>query len=168
MFHLVLFEPEIPPNTGNVIRLSANLGAELHLIHPLGFDLSEKRLRRAGMDYRDLATVREHRCWDDFVATVRPHRIYALSTRGRRVYAEAGFTRGDAFVFGPESRGLPRPLLESLDEEQRLYVPMMDGSRSLNLSNTVALVAYEAWRQCGYAGAALRAGDVKPTAHGGG
>lgn len=156
MFHIVLFEPEIPPNTGNIIRLSANLGSTLHLIHPLGFDLNERNLRRAGMDYRDLARVYEYGSWQSFATAVAPNRIFVLSTKGARCYAEARYAPGDALVFGPESRGLPSRLMETFEDERRLYVPMAAGSRSLNLSNTVALVAYEAWRQCGFEGAALR------------
>lgn len=156
MFRIVLFEPEIPPNTGNIMRLSANIGATLHLIHPLGFDLAERNLRRAGMDYRDLVLVHEHRSWRDFTDSVAPRRVFALSTKGLRCYAEVGFEPGDALLFGPESRGLPAPLMASMERSALLYVPMAPGSRSLNLSNTVALVVYEAWRQCGFAGAAPR------------
>ena len=156
LFHIVLFEPQIPQNTGNVIRLSANIGAFLHLIHPLGFDLSDKHLRRAGMDYRELATVKEYASWEDFSRTGGSSRVFALSTKGCRCYADVAFHPGDALVFGPETRGLPLDLMESLGEAHRLYVPMVSGSRSLNLSNTVALVLYEAWRQCSFAGTALR------------
>jgi tRNA (cytidine/uridine-2'-O-)-methyltransferase len=155
MFHIVLYEPEIPPNTGNVIRLCANTGAQLHLIHPLGFSLDDKRLRRAGLDYHEWATLREHGSFDEFIQSVEPGRLFALTTKGRRCYAQADFTPGDALVFGPETRGLPRTLLDSLPEPQRLYVPMRPDSRSLNLSNAVALVLYEAWRQNGFTGALL-------------
>ncbi len=154
VFHVVLFEPEIPPNTGNVIRLCANSGSSLHLIQPLGFDLDDKRLRRAGLDYREWAQVREHASLDRFLQSVRPRRLFALSTKGRRCYAEAAFFSGDAFLFGPESRGLPSWILDSIPDARFLYVPMVAQSRSLNLSNTVALVLYEAWRQQGFAGAA--------------
>lgn len=153
MFEIVLFEPEIPPNTGNIMRLSANMGATLHLIHPLGFDLSERHLRRAGMDYRDFAKVREHPSWREFEDKVTPQRVFALTTKGLRCYADVRFHPGDALLFGPESRGLPATLLASVEEGGRLYVPMVGGSRSLNLANTVAIVLYEAWRQCGFAGA---------------
>ncbi|MGY6213605.1 tRNA (cytidine(34)-2'-O)-methyltransferase [Methylolobus aquaticus] len=150
MFHIVLVEPEIPPNAGNIIRLTANLGAHLHLIHPLGFELSDKQLRRAGMDYRDLARVSEHASWMGFVEAVRPQRTFAITTKGERCYAEVQFRAGDGLVFGPESRGLSRSLLDTFDAGSRLSVPMAAGSRSMNLSNCVAVVAYEAWRQCGF------------------
>lgn len=151
MFHLVLVEPEIPPNAGNIIRLSANVGAHLHLIHPLGFELSDQRLRRAGMDYRDLARVSEHASWPDFLAAMHPERAFAISTKGQRCYAEARFRPGDALVFGAESRGLPSDLLARFEPPDRLYVPMAPASRSLNLANCAAVVVYEAWRQCGFA-----------------
>ncbi|MGX2039156.1 tRNA (cytidine(34)-2'-O)-methyltransferase [Methylocaldum sp. MU1018] len=157
MFHIVLYEPEIPPNTGNVIRLCANTGASLHLIHPLGFRLDDAKLRRAGLDYREWAEVREYEGLDDFMDRVRPERLFALSTKGRRCYADADFRPGDALLFGPESRGLPEALLASLPETRRLCVPMRPESRSLNLSNTVALVLYEAWRQNRFSGAPERA-----------
>lgn len=152
MFHVVLYEPEIPPNTGNIIRLCANTGATLHLIHPLGFVLDDARLRRAGLDYREWATLREHTDFDAFLASVRPGRWFALSTKGCLGYGEARFEPGDALVFGPETRGLPAALIDSLAESQRLFIPMRPASRSLNLSNAVALVLYEAWRQNGFAG----------------
>jgi len=155
VFHIVLCEPEIPPNTGNVIRLCANTGAHLHLIHPLGFSIDDARLRRAGLDYHEFAEVRNHPNLSAFLDALRPARTYALTTRGARVYADVEFQSGDALVFGAETRGLPREFLDSLPETHRLYVPMQPGSRSLNLSNTVALVLYEAWRQQGFAGAAL-------------
>lgn len=157
MFHLVLYQPEIPPNTGNIIRLSANIGATLHLIHPLGFDLSDRQLRRAGMDYRDLACVREHARWDAFLSAVRPSRFYLFTTSGCRCHVDAEFVCGDALVFGSESRGLPRALLDSVEPDRRLFLPMLGSSRSLNLSNAVAVAAYEAWRQIGFAGAVPRA-----------
>lgn len=151
MFHVVLFQPEIPPNTGNIIRLCANTGARLHLIEPLGFELDDKRLRRAGLDYHEYASVLTHPSLDAFVAAVRPPRLFALSTRGSECYTTAGFRPGDAFLFGPETRGLPEAVLAALPEQQRLRVPMREGCRSLNLSNTVAVVVYEAWRQNGFA-----------------
>lgn len=155
MWHVVLFQPEIPPNTGNVIRLCANSGAQLHLIRPLGFDLDHAKLRRAGLDYHEFARIHTHDDFDAFVRTVRPARVFAFSTRGRRCYAEVAFAAGDAFVFGPETRGLPAALLDALPAEQQLRLPMQPGNRSLNLSNSVAVVVYEAWRQAGFAGASL-------------
>ncbi|MGZ8218318.1 tRNA (uridine(34)/cytosine(34)/5-carboxymethylaminomethyluridine(34)-2'-O)-methyltransferase TrmL [Methylomagnum sp.] len=153
MFHVVLYEPEIPPNTGNIIRLCANSGAALHLIHPLGFALDDARLRRAGLDYREFASLREHANFAAFLATVQPSRLFALTTKAQRCYADVRFEPGDAFLFGPETRGLPVSLLESIPEPQRLIIPMRPESRSLNLSNAVALVLYEAWRQNGFGGA---------------
>jgi tRNA (cytidine/uridine-2'-O-)-methyltransferase len=156
MFHIVLYEPEIPPNTGNIIRLCANTGARLHLIHPLGFQLDDKRLRRAGLDYREWAEMREHGSLDEFVEQVKPERLFAFTTKARRCYAEADFRPGDALLFGPETRGLPAARLDALPEPQRLYIPMQPDSRSLNLSNAVALVLYEAWRRNGFQGAATK------------
>jgi tRNA (cytidine/uridine-2'-O-)-methyltransferase len=153
-FHVVLHEPEIPPNTGNVIRLCANTGVQLHLIHPLGFVLDDKRLRRAGLDYREWATLREHACLDAFLDSVRPQRLFAMTTKARRRHTEPDYRTGDAFLFGPESRGLPGAVLDRLPPEQRLRLPMRPDSRSLNLSNAVAVVVYEAWRQLDFAGAA--------------
>ena len=152
MFHLILFEPEIPPNTGNVIRLCANTGAELHLIEPLGFELDEPRLKRAGLDYREFADVRVYANLDDCLAKIAPGRVYALSTRNSRHYTEPQYQPGDAFLFGPETRGLPDAVLATLPAEQRLRLPMRPDNRSLNLSNAVAVVVYEAWRQTGFAG----------------
>lgn len=153
MFHLVLHQPEIPPNTGNVIRLAANCGATLHLIRPLGFDLEHAKLRRAGLDYHEFARVEVHDDFARFLAQVAPPRVFALSTRGRQRYSEVRFAAHDAFVFGSETRGLPAELLASLPETQRLTLPMVEGGRSLNLSNAVAVVAYEVWRQLGFQGA---------------
>ena len=147
MLHIVLYEPEIPPNTGNIMRLCANTGFSLHLIEPLGFTLDEKQLRRAGLDYRDSATTTTYRNWEQFVATVQPLRIFALSTKGTRTYSDVAFAKNDAVVFGPESRGLPQAFRDNLPAEHILRLPMQPDSRSLNLSNTVAVVAYEAWRQ---------------------
>lgn len=147
MFDVVLFEPQIAPNTGNIIRLCANSGARLHLIHPLGFSLEDRHLRRAGLDYHDLAAVEEHASLVDFLTRVAPPRLFACSTRGRRCYAEVAFRPGDALLFGPETRGLPADLLADLDADRILRIPMREGSRSLNLSNAVAVVLYEAWRQ---------------------
>jgi tRNA (cytidine/uridine-2'-O-)-methyltransferase len=152
MFHVVLFQPEIPPNTGNIIRLCANAGAALHLIHPLGFELSAARVKRAGLDYHEMATVREHADLDAFMRDAAPARLFAVSTRGTRRYTEARFQPGDAFLFGPETRGLPQALLDTLPADQVLRLPMRPDNRSLNLSNAVAVLVYEAWRQQGFAG----------------
>ena len=152
MFSLILFEPEIPPNTGNIIRLCANTGTKLHLVEPLGFDMDERRLRRAGLDYREFAEVEVHKSLDDCLGSVNPTKVYALSTRGVTNYSVPAYADGDAFLFGPETRGLPAELLESLPVEQRLRIPMQQDIRSLNLSNAAAVVVYEAWRQQGYAG----------------
>jgi tRNA (cytidine/uridine-2'-O-)-methyltransferase len=152
MLHVVLYQPEIPPNTGNVIRLCANSGAQLHLIRPLGFDLDHAKLRRAGLDYHEFATVSVHDDLETFVANVSPRRLFALSTRGTNLYTNAQFAQGDAVVFGPETRGLPQALLDSLPAAQRLRLPMRPDNRSLNLSNAVAVVVYEAWRQMEFVG----------------
>ncbi|WP_020410015.1 tRNA (uridine(34)/cytosine(34)/5-carboxymethylaminomethyluridine(34)-2'-O)-methyltransferase TrmL [Hahella ganghwensis] len=152
MLHIVLFQPEIPPNTGNVIRLCANCGFQLHLIEPLGFIWDDKRLQRAGLDYHEYAAVKRHQSFPEFLAAEEPNRIFALSTRGKRHYHEVAFEAHDALVFGPETRGLPQNFLDDLGTEQCLRIPMKAASRSLNLSNTVALVAYEAWRQLGFEG----------------
>ena len=154
MFHIVLYQPEIPPNTGNIIRLCANSGSALHLIHPLGFSLDDKKLRRAGLDYREWAAVREHVSLDAFRRDVNPARLWGVSTRGATVYAAARFEAGDAFLFGPETRGLPDAVLGELGEASVLRLPMASHSRSLNLSNTVAVLVYEAWRQQGFQGSA--------------
>jgi tRNA (cytidine/uridine-2'-O-)-methyltransferase len=151
MFDIVLFEPEIPPNTGNIIRLCANTGAALHLIEPLGFTLDEKRLRRAGLDYREWARVRVHGSLDAYRDTCRPSRLFALSTRGVQPYAEVAYRPGDAFLFGPETRGLPEDVLQGVPAASVLRIPMRPGNRSLNLSNAVAVVVFEAWRQQGFA-----------------
>jgi len=152
MFDIVLFEPEIPPNTGNVIRLCANTGARLHLIRPLGFELDDKRLRRAGLDYHEYASVRVHDSLQQCLDWIAPPRLFALTTKGSALYAEVAYAPGDTFLFGPESRGLPPEVLQALAPEQRLRVPMVPQARSINLSNAVALVLYEAWRQQGFAG----------------
>ena len=154
MFEIILYEPEIPPNTGNVMRLTANLGARLHLIEPLGFSLDDRLLRRAGLDYREWADVRTHTSLTTCLATLEYPRLLAVSTRGRVPYVDLEFQPGDAFLFGPETRGLPDTVLESVSEEHRLHIPMRPGNRSLNLSNSVAVVLYEAWRRQGFAGAA--------------
>lgn len=152
MFSLILYEPEIPPNTGNIIRLCANTGVDLHLVEPLGFELDEPRLKRAGLDYREFASINTHRSLEDCLESLGGPRVFALSTRGRTCYADARFEEGDAFLFGPETRGLPEDVLESLPGSQRLRIPMRPVSRSLNLSNAAALLVYEAWRQHGFEG----------------
>ncbi|HUD42862.1 MAG TPA: tRNA (uridine(34)/cytosine(34)/5-carboxymethylaminomethyluridine(34)-2'-O)-methyltransferase TrmL [Dokdonella sp.] len=154
MLHVLLYQPEIPPNTGNVIRLCANTGATLHLIRPLGYALDDARLRRAGLDYHEYAAVAVHDDLDACLAAIAPARLLALSTRGRRRYDAVDYRAGDAVLFGPETRGLPQPVLDAVPAEQRLRLPMQPGNRSLNLSNAVAVVVYEAWRQLGFAGAA--------------
>ena len=147
MFSIILYEPEIPPNTGNIIRLCANTGTSLHLIEPLGFELDEPRLKRAGLDYREFADVEVHEDLETCLHVLGGSRVFALSTRGKTAYASAEFKAGDAFLFGPETRGLPQPLLDSLPPEQTLRLPMRPDNRSLNLSNAAAVVIYEAWRQ---------------------
>ncbi len=152
MFDIVLHEPEIPPNTGNIIRLCANTGARLHLIEPLGFELDDKRLRRAGLDYREYASLSLHASLDAYLDARRPGRVFPLSTKGRKGYAEASYPRDCALLFGAETRGLPDALLQRW-EADLIRIPMQPDSRSLNLSNAVAVVLYEAWRQHGFAGA---------------
>lgn len=152
MFRIVLVEPEIPPNTGNVIRLAANTGCELHLIEPLGFSMDDKLLRRAGLDYHEFASLQVHDDFAAFLAAVNPTRVFALSTRGRISPYEVRFAADDAVVFGSETRGLPQELLDSLPAQHCLRLPMRPGNRSLNLSNAVAVVAYEAWRQMQFEG----------------
>lgn len=154
MFDVVLYQPEIPPNTGNVLRLTANTGARLHLVAPLGFSLADRMLARAGLDYRDIAHATVHPDWAACKSHFAGRRMFALSTRGTRCYAEAAFAPEDALLFGPETRGLPQEILDALPLSQRLRLPMVAGSRSLNLSNTVAVVVYEAWRQLGFRGSA--------------
>ena len=153
MLHIVLFEPEIPPNTGNIIRLAANTDCQLHLIEPLGFQLDEKSVNRAGMDYREIQELNLHKGWDAFLDKEKPARIFALSTKGTRCHSDAQFQSGDYLLFGPETRGLPAAIRESLPTDQVLRIPMAANSRSMNLSNAVAVMVYEAWRQLGYAGA---------------
>ncbi len=154
MFHIVLYEPEIPPNTGNVIRLAANTGASLHLIEPLGFSIEDRQLRRAGLDYHEYAHLQVHRDWASCLASLPGARLFACSTRGRARHTDPAYVAGDAFVFGPETRGLPQELIESVPPAQRLKLPMRPENRSLNLSNAVAVVIFEAWRQLGFEGAA--------------
>jgi tRNA (cytidine/uridine-2'-O-)-methyltransferase len=152
MFHIVLFQPEIPPNTGNIIRLCANTGIALHLVEPLGFTLEDKQLKRAGLDYHEYATLKVHPDWASCQAALPGQRMFALSTRGSQPYHEVAYQAGDVFVFGPETRGLPQELLESFAPERRIRLPMLPHSRSLNLSNSAAVIAYEAWRQNGFTG----------------
>ncbi|MGW8310644.1 MAG: tRNA (cytidine(34)-2'-O)-methyltransferase [Thiogranum sp.] len=154
MFHVVLYQPEIPPNTGNVIRLCANTGSRLHLIGPLGFDMEDSKLRRAGLDYREWASVSVHRSLACFARELRPRRTWAVSTRGARGHSEVRYRPGDALLFGPETRGLPPAVLDEVGPEHCLRLPMVARSRSLNLSNAVAVVVYEAWRQLGFEGGA--------------
>ena len=156
MFHIVLVNPEIPPNTGNVIRLAANTGCTLHLIEPLGFSMDDRHMRRAGLDYHEYAEVRRHADWDTFLQTQAPdrQRLFALTTRGTRHVHEVAFAAGDWLVFGCETRGLAPEVLEAFEPPQRLRLPMRSGQRSLNLSNAVAVTVFEAWRQHGFAGAA--------------
>ena len=153
MFDIVLYQPEIPPNTGNVIRLAANTGATLHLVQPLGFRLDDRELKRAGLDYHEYAGLVVHPDWQAACDSLRGRRMFAFSTRATRRHTEVQYRAGDALVFGPETRGLPAEILESLPEEQRLRIPLRPGNRSLNLSNAVAVAVYEAWRQQGFAGA---------------
>ncbi len=150
---MVLYQPEIPPNTGNIIRLCANTGARLHLIGPLGFELDDRRLRRAGLDYHEYAEVVQYPRLEDFLQRVRPARLFALSTRGTERYDVPAYRAGDAFLFGPETRGLPEAVLAGVPAERRLRLPMCPGQRSLNLSNAVAVTLFEAWRQQGFEGA---------------
>jgi len=152
MFSVILYEPEIPPNTGNIIRLCANTGTSLHLIEPLGFEMDEKRLRRAGLDYREFVSVQTHVSLKACLTALDGPRVFALSTKNSTRYDQAKFRKGDALLFGPETRGLPKEVLEALPPEQRLRLPMQEGNRSLNLSNSAAVVVYEAWRQLGFPG----------------
>ncbi|AFC87436.1 tRNA (cytidine(34)-2'-O)-methyltransferase [Frateuria aurantia] len=154
MIHVILFQPEIPPNTGNVIRLCANTGASLHLIEPLGFELDDTRLKRAGLDYHEYARVRRHPDLASCLLELGQPRVFALTTRGQRRPTEVAFAAGDALLFGRETAGLPPSVVESLPPDQRLRLPMQASSRSLNLSNAVAVTVYEAWRQLGFDGAA--------------
>ncbi len=152
MFHLVLFQPEIPPNTGNIIRLCANVGSTLHLVHPLGFELDDRRLRRAGLDYHEWVGVREYSDLGSFLNQIKPNRVFACTTRGKQDYHQVAYRSDDALLFGPETRGLPQAVLETLPPEQRIRIPMRPGNRSLNLANAASIVLYEAWRQQGYSG----------------
>jgi len=147
MLHIVLFEPEIPPNTGNIIRLAANTGCQLHLIKPLGFELQDKLLRRAGLDYHEWARIKQYESLDEFKSTINYNHLYAFSTKGKRCYSDISYLPGDALLFGPETRGLPAEILNSLESKDIATLPMRAHSRSLNLSNTVSIAVYEAWRQ---------------------
>ncbi len=155
MFHVILYQPEIPPNTGNIIRLCANTGCRLHLVKPLGFTLEDKQLVRAGLDYHEFASLRVHETLQDCLSAFDPARVFALTTKGSQAFHRVSYQAGDAFLFGPESRGLPAEVLAGFDAAQRVRLPMLPGSRSLNLSNTVAVAVFEAWRQCGFAGAKI-------------
>ncbi len=150
MYDVILYQPEIPPNTGNIIRLCANTGARLHLVKPLGFTLEDKQLLRAGLDYHEFATITVHENWETCLKRFAAGRLFAVSTKGRQRYDLVRYAEGDAFVFGPESRGLPPEILGSVSDHQRIRIPMVPGSRSLNLSNAVAVVLYEAWRQADF------------------
>ncbi|MDF0651522.1 MAG: tRNA (uridine(34)/cytosine(34)/5-carboxymethylaminomethyluridine(34)-2'-O)-methyltransferase TrmL [Nitrospira sp. LK265] len=150
MFDVILYQPEIPPNTGNIIRLCANTGVGLHLVKPLGFSLDDKQLLRAGLDYHEFATLNVYDNWTECAAHFNARRLFAISTRNTHRYDRVTYTKGDAFLFGPETRGLPTALLESFVEERRIRLPMLPESRSLNLSNAVAVIIYEAWRQRGF------------------
>ncbi|MFO1362922.1 MAG: tRNA (cytidine(34)-2'-O)-methyltransferase [Burkholderiales bacterium] len=154
MFDVVLYQPEIPPNTGNVLRLCANAGCRLHLVRPLGFRLDDRALRRAGLDYATVRNAALHDGWGAACAHFADRRIFAFSARAQRPFSDARFERGDVLLFGPETRGLPAEVLDALPAQRRLLIPMRPGMRSINLSNAVALAVYEAWRQTGYAGAA--------------
>jgi tRNA (cytidine/uridine-2'-O-)-methyltransferase len=154
MFEVVLYQPEIPPNAGNVIRMCANAGARLHLVEPLGFSMDDRQLKRAGLDYHELATVTVHPDWQACLRALGERSLYALSTRGTRAYDTVGYKPGDAFVFGSETRGLPDELLGTFPADRRLRLPMRPGNRSLNLSNCAAVLVFEAWRQNGFAGGA--------------
>lgn len=147
MFHIALFEPEIPPNTGNIIRLCANTGTRLHLIHPLGFRMDDSQLKRAGLDYREYADIDEYASYQELLAHMRPARVFAISTRGSTRYCDVSYRKDDLFLFGPETRGLPGNILETFAASHIIRIPMLPHSRSVNLSNAVAVILYEAWRQ---------------------
>lgn len=155
MLNIVLFEPEIPPNTGNIIRLCANTGFQLHLIEPLGFAWDDKRLRRAGLDYHEFTAIQKHAGYEAFLRAEQPARLFALTTKGTPAHSAVSYQTGDYLLFGPESRGLPAGILDALPPEHKIRIPMRAESRSMNLSNAVSVVVYEAWRQLDYAGARL-------------
>lgn len=156
MLNIVLFEPEIPPNTGNIIRLCANTGCQLHLIEPMGFPWDDKRLRRAGLDYHEFASIKRHADYPAFLASETPQRLFALTTKGTPAHSAVSYQADDYLLFGPETRGLPASILDALPTQQKIRIPMQAQSRSMNLSNAVSVVVYEAWRQLGYLGALLR------------
>jgi tRNA (cytidine/uridine-2'-O-)-methyltransferase len=156
MLNIVLFEPEIPPNTGNIIRLCANTGCQLHLIEPLGFTWDDKRLRRAGLDYHEFTHIKRHHDYAAFLHDEQPQRLFALTTKGTPAHSAVAYQQDDYLMFGPETRGLPAAILDTLPKEQKIRIPMREESRSMNLSNAVSVVVYEAWRQLGYPGALLR------------
>lgn len=147
MLHVILHNPKIPPNTGNIIRLTANTGFQLHLIEPLGFDLEEKQLRRAGLDYHDLANVKRYASYSDFLLAVQPDRVFAVTTKGKTRYCDVRYAQGDAFLFGSETNGLTQDVIDTVDISRRIRIPMKPNNRSLNLSNSVSIVVYEAWQQ---------------------
>jgi tRNA (cytidine(34)-2'-O)-methyltransferase len=153
MLHVVLFEPEIPPNTGNIIRLCANTGFQLHLIEPLGFEIDDKRMRRAGLDYAEFARMNIHPNLDACLESINAKNVWAMTTKATRIHSDASFEAGDVLLFGPETRGLPEAVRNSLPQDQWLKMPMAADSRSMNLSNACAVTVYEAWRQLGYSGA---------------
>jgi len=159
MFHVILYQPEIPPNTGNIIRLCANTGSRLHLVKPLGFTLDDKQLVRAGLDYHEFATIKVHDSIEDCLASFDSARVFALTTKGSQPFHQLQYQAGDAFLFGPESRGLPADVLARFSDRQRVRLPMLPDSRSLNLSNTVAVTVFEAWRQCGFEGSRVRVAE---------
>lgn len=150
MLQVALYQPEIPPNTGNIIRLCANTGAQLHLIHPLGFAPTDKQLQRAGLDYHIWAEIKQHENYENFLRDVNPKRLFACSTHGKTIYSDVKYQKNDVFLFGPETRGLPKDLLAALPPENVITIPMQSHSRSLNLSNAAAVIVYEAWRQIGF------------------
>ncbi|KLT72872.1 rRNA methylase [Neisseria arctica] len=152
MFTVVLYQPEIPPNTGNIIRLCANTGVDLHLVKPLGFPLDSSKMKRAGLDYHEFASLTVHENFEDCMTALAGRRIFALTTKGSQRPDKVAFQSGDVFLFGPETRGLPSEILDALPVEQKLRLPMKEGSRSMNLSNTVAVMLFEAWRQLDFAG----------------
>jgi len=156
MLNIVLYEPEIPSNTGNIIRLCANTGAKLHLIHPLGFELDDKKLRRAGLDYHEWVNLHQYASLEDFIEKAKPNRLFVLTTKGSKNYADVSYQEGDTLMFGPETRGLPNSFLANYQADLKLYLPMKAESRSLNLSNTVSIVLFEAWKQIGFTGAHLK------------
>jgi tRNA (cytidine/uridine-2'-O-)-methyltransferase len=160
MFHIVLYQPEIPPNTGNIIRLCANTGMQLHLVKPLGFPLKDKQLIRAGLDYHEFAAMKVHESWADCCTSLAGQRMFAITTKGKRRYDEVHYAAGDVLVFGSETRGLPTPIMDTFPETQRIRIPMIATSRSLNLSNSAAIVVYEAWRQIGFPSGVCQFGEL--------